>query len=277
MRLNPLNDYLIVKMFGETGDEEQLLSLANAIVSKTGKRFTSVEILADKTLTAEVMGNKKVILDVRSIADALTRFDMEIQLRNQGNMTRRSLRYWSDDYRALPDVIAVNILNFPYIGLDEFHTSFHIYEDDHKDYKLTDALEIHFIEMPRFRKLREKDMNDPLHRWLMFLDRQTDPEVLQEVLKMDSGIQKAQERMDLVTMDREAYRAYEKREAQIAFYDEDVRSAAQEAAKELVAEAAQEAARNRDIEIARSFKAMGIPIEQISRGTNLTVEEIEGL
>ncbi|MDR0562290.1 MAG: Rpn family recombination-promoting nuclease/putative transposase [Spirochaetaceae bacterium] len=84
MRLNPLNDYLIVKMFGETGDEEQLLSLANAIVKKTGKRFTSVEILADKPFTAEVMGNKKVILDVRSIADArqrvysLTLFDMEM-------------------------------------------------------------------------------------------------------------------------------------------------------------------------------------------------------
>jgi predicted transposase/invertase (TIGR01784 family) len=266
-------------MFGETGDEEQLLSLANAIVKKTGKRFTSVEILADKTLTAEVMGNKKVILDVRSVADALTRFDMEIQLRNQGNMTRRSLRYWSDDYRqgigagedyrALPDVIAVNILNFPYIGLDEFHTSFHIYEDDRKDYKLTDALEIHFIEMPLFRKLAEKDMNDPLHRWLMFLDRETTPEVLQEVLKMDSGIQRAQERMDLVTMDREAYRAYEKREAQIAFYDEDVRSAAREAA--------QEAARNRDIEIARNLKARGISLEDIIGSTNLSAEEVQKL
>ncbi|MDR0562447.1 MAG: hypothetical protein LBG73_07130, partial [Spirochaetaceae bacterium] len=77
-----------------------------------------------------------------------------------------------------------------------------------------------------------------------------------------------------------------KREAQIAFYDEDVRSAAAEAAKELVAEAlakaaqeaaakAQEAARNRDIEIARNLKAIGIPIEQISRVTGLSNEEAQ--
>jgi predicted transposase/invertase (TIGR01784 family) len=323
MRLNPLNDYLIVKMFGETGDEEQLLSLANAVVQKTGKRFTSVAILADKTLTAEVLGNKKVILDVRAVTDALTRFDMEIQLRNQGNMIRRSLHYWSGDYRrgiaagenyrALPDVIAVNILNFPYIGLGEFHTSFHIYEDAHKDYKLTDALELHFIEMPLFRKLAEKDMQDPLHRWLMFLDQETPPEVLEEVVTMDRGIQKAQERMDLVTMDREAYWRYELREAQIAFYDEDVQSAAEEKAAEAVqkatakaqaaaekavqeatakaqaaaekavqeaaakAQAAEAAAENKMREIARKLKARGISLEDIIESTNLSAEEIAGL
>lgn len=99
VRLNPLNDYLIVKMFGETGDEEQLLSLMNAVGKKTGKRFISVQILEDKTLTADILGNKKIILDVRSIADSNARFDMEVQMRNQGNMIRRSLHYWSSDFR----------------------------------------------------------------------------------------------------------------------------------------------------------------------------------
>jgi hypothetical protein len=67
VRLNPLNDYLIVKMFRETGDEEQLLSLMNAEGSKTEKRFTSLQILENKTLTTEVIGDKKIIL--QSIAD----------------------------------------------------------------------------------------------------------------------------------------------------------------------------------------------------------------
>jgi predicted transposase/invertase (TIGR01784 family) len=271
VRLNPLNDYLIVKMFGETGDEEQLLSLMNAVGSKTGKCFASVQILKNKTLTAAVIGNKKIILDVRSIADAKARFDMEVQMRNQGNMIRRSLHYWSsdfrqgigegEDYRDLPDVIAVNIINFPYIGLDEVHTSFHIYEDGHREYKLTDALELHFIDMTRFRKLAGKNKDDPLHRWLLFLDQDTEPEVLKEVLTMDGAIQKAQDRMDFVSMDRDAYREYELREAQMAFYDQDVKSAA----------------RKRDIEIARNGKAMGLSIEQISLLTGLNPEEAEKL
>jgi hypothetical protein len=79
IRLNPLNDYLIVKMFGETGDEEQLLSLMNTVGKKTGKRFTSVQILEGRTLTADILGNKKIILDVRSIADSKARFDIEVQ------------------------------------------------------------------------------------------------------------------------------------------------------------------------------------------------------
>jgi predicted transposase/invertase (TIGR01784 family) len=270
-------------MFGETGDEEQLLSLMNAVMKKTGKQFTSVQILENKTLTADIIGNKKIILDVRAIADSKARFDMEVQMRNQGNMIRRSLHYWSSDYRQgigegenyrdLPDVIAVNILNFPYIALDDFHTSFHIYEDGHKEYKLTDALELHFIDMTRFRKLIKKDMTDPLHRWLLFLNQETELRVLEEVLKMDIGIQRAQEKMNFVSMDREAYREYELREAQMAFYDQDVKEAAREAAKE----ATKEATRNEKLAIARNLKAMGIPIEQISRGTNLTSEEIERL
>jgi membrane protein involved in colicin uptake len=111
--------------------------------------------------------------------------------------------------------------------------------------------------------------------------------------------------MDLVTMDREAYRAYEKREAQIAFYDEDVRSAAAEAAKELVAEArakaaaaeaarraaqeaaakaqeaaqeaAAKAAQNKMLEIARNLKARGISLEDIIGSTNLSAEEVQKL
>ena len=34
-RLKPLNDFIFGKTFGEKGDEEQLLSLLNAILAKT--------------------------------------------------------------------------------------------------------------------------------------------------------------------------------------------------------------------------------------------------
>lgn len=185
----------------------------------------------------------------------------------------------------MPDVIAANIINFPSIALEEFHTSFHIYEDSHREYKLTDALEIHFIDMPRFRRLVKKDMVDPLHRWLMFLDQETKPEVLEEVLRMDKGIQKAQARMDFVSMDRESYRQYELREAQMAFYDQDVQADAKKVAEKLVEKAVREAveraaretARKRNLEIARNLKARGISIEDIAGSTNLTSQEIEGL
>jgi hypothetical protein len=46
-----------------------------------------------------------------------------------------------------------------------YHTSFHIWEDTYREVSLTDALEIRFIEMVKFRRLEEKDIrNDPLQR-----------------------------------------------------------------------------------------------------------------
>jgi hypothetical protein len=51
-RLNPLNDYLFVKVMGEKGDEEQLLGFLNAVLRRTGKdHLVSVEILENKTFT----------------------------------------------------------------------------------------------------------------------------------------------------------------------------------------------------------------------------------
>jgi hypothetical protein len=36
-RLNPLNDYIFLKIMGEKGDEEQLLAFLNAVLGRHGK------------------------------------------------------------------------------------------------------------------------------------------------------------------------------------------------------------------------------------------------
>jgi predicted transposase/invertase (TIGR01784 family) len=112
-RLNPLNDYLFLKMMGEKGDEEQLLAFLNAVLGRTGDQaLVSIEIVEARTLTADIIGNKSSVLDVRARAADGTLVNIEVQLRNMGNMDRRSLFYWSweyskqleagQDYRILP-------------------------------------------------------------------------------------------------------------------------------------------------------------------------------
>ncbi|MDR2048487.1 MAG: Rpn family recombination-promoting nuclease/putative transposase, partial [Treponema sp.] len=128
-RLNPLNDYLFLKIMGEKGDEEQLLGFLNAVLKRTGKdKLVSVEIIENKIFPAEVIGDKSSILDLRALLAEGTRITIEVQLRNLGNMDRRSLFYWSreyskgleagQDYEELPNVIAINIVNFEYIRSD---------------------------------------------------------------------------------------------------------------------------------------------------------------
>jgi len=181
-------------------------------------------------------------------------------------MGKRSLFYWGkeythilkagQDYMALPNVIAINIVNYNFPPLGEFHTCFHLREDSHREYVLTDALEIHFVNMVQYRKrARSRQLNgrldDPLIRWLdgplnlsvagafigppamphLFnhtltgsraylggFDASSPPELREEAIKMDEAIQIAEERLAQVTEDDEAMRAYWRRTMALCDY-----------------------------------------------------------
>jgi predicted transposase/invertase (TIGR01784 family) len=262
-RLNPLNDYLFTRLMGEAGDEEQLLDFLNAVLAGTyAEKLTSVEIIENKILAAEVIGDKMSILDIRALTGDNTRVNIEIQLRNQRQMDRRSLFYWSreyskgigsgEDYGNLPNVIAINILNFEFIPLDDFHTVFHLREDTHPDYVLTKALEIHFIDMVKFRRLKEKDLrHNILLRWLSFFDPNTPPATLEEVINMDSTIQKVQEKLTRISGDKEALRAYQMREMALSDWTTSVNAARSEGRNEGIT-----AGRNEVIELLKSGKTL---------------------
>jgi hypothetical protein len=54
--LNPLNDYLFLKVMGEKGDEVQLLGFLNAVLGKSGKgQLVSVEILDNNRCTGNTL------------------------------------------------------------------------------------------------------------------------------------------------------------------------------------------------------------------------------
>ncbi|MCL2765940.1 MAG: Rpn family recombination-promoting nuclease/putative transposase, partial [Treponema sp.] len=222
--------------------------------------------------TAEVIGEKTSILDVRVETDKGEKINIEVQLKDFHNMARRTLFYWGhefirgiskgDDYIELPNVITINIVNFDHIKLDDFHTCFHLWEDDHKDYLLTDALEIHFINMVKFKKLKVKDVEkNPLIRWLTFLDQDTPEEKLKEVIQMDTAISVANERLEFVSKDKEFLRAYEMREMAMSDLTTVVNTAVVKS----------------KLEVAKKLIITGDSIDKIITVTGLTREEIENI
>jgi predicted transposase/invertase (TIGR01784 family) len=192
------------------------------VLKKTGNDvIIQVEIIGDKTFSGEVLGDKLSVLDIRAETTDGVKVNIEVQIADHGNMEKRSLYYWGleytrwldagQDYEKLPKVIAINIVNFEMKGTKSFHTSYHIWEDEDKK-MLTDVLEIHFIDMVKFRRLKSKDItNNTLHRWLTFLNQNTNNNILEEVINMDTAIQKAQEKMIFVTNNKEELRAYQMR------------------------------------------------------------------
>jgi len=174
----------------------------------------------------------------------------------------------------LPKVITINIVNFDNINLDDFHTCFHLWEDDHHDYMLTDVLEIHFINMVKFSKLKTRDItNNLLERWLTFLDVNTPEKTLKEIIQMDSVINKAYERLNFVTQDKEFLREYHLREMALSDWTTGI-DAATEKGIEIGIE---KGAIQSKIEIARNLLKKELEIDFIHETTGLDVEIIQSL
>jgi hypothetical protein len=72
-------------------------------------------------------------------------------------------------------------------------------------------LEIHFIDMVKFRRMREKDIRNDPFRWLTWLDQESPVVLVEEAMRMDGAIRKAEEKMAYVASDKEALRAYQMR------------------------------------------------------------------
>jgi predicted transposase/invertase (TIGR01784 family) len=285
-RINPLNDYIFLKIMGEKGDEVQLLAFLNAVLKRPKKeKLKSVEIIENKSLPADIIGGKSCVLDVLAVLENGDKVNIEVQLRNLGNMDRRSLYYWSrefvkglssgHEYQEVPNVIAINVVGYEFLPqVPDFHTIFHIWEDRYREIKLTDALEIHFIDMVKFRSLAERDINnDSLHRWLSYLDPKSPKELVEEVIKMDIAIQNAETKLRTVTQDEESLRLYEIREKAI----HDWTSGLNHAKREGRAEGRAEGAIQKQIEIAKNLLSKGFPIDLIYETTGLDTDAIRNL
>ena len=274
-RFNPLNDYLFFKVMGERGDEPQLLGFLNAVLGRSGKKpIESVEIRENKTFIKAILEGKSCILDVLAVLHNGTKVNIEVQLRNEHNMECRSLFYWSkvyfdslesgQDYRELPNVIAINIVDFDFPPDGDVHTCFHLREANNPSLILSPVLEIHFVNMVKWRR-GEKDLNDPLSRWLAWFDEESPPELIAEVASMDSAIMAANERQHFIIQDEEAYQEYWMRRKM----EHDRISSLNGARREGREEEA--------IEIARKMKAAGRPCSEIEEFTDLPSEIIEKL
>jgi len=200
-------------------------------------------------------------------------------------MDKRSLFYWSrefvksldagQDYKELPRVITINILNFEFLSDGNFHSCFHLREDKDR-ILLTDALEIHYIDMVKWRKLSDIDIDldhNPLHRWLIWLNPNSPPELVEEAVNMDDAILKAKEKQDYILSDEEALRNYEMR--QLGHWD--YINSLEYARDEGIEQGTNEGMKRGKAEIARKLKARGRPIDEIAEDTGLPLKDIERL
>jgi len=236
-KVNPMNDLVFKKVMGEQGNEIQLKAFLEAVLNRELK---SVEIRGAMELTPEIIGNKLSRLDVFAKIDDDTGVNIEVQLRDYKNMSKRTMFYWGrsfgnslragkdSDYIDLADIITINLLGFDYINdepEEEFHNIYHV-RNDRSGNILDNCFEVHFLEMPKFLKLKNKDIvNNKMHRWLAFFDNNISDETLKELIEMDTAINQAQKKIEYISYNEDDYRQIILREQALLDYNSDINAA----------------------------------------------------
>ena len=283
-KVKPLNDFIFKKVFGEKGNEDILISFINAVLKRTNKeQIIEVEIIENKQLSKELILDKTGIIDVRAKTSKGKNIDIEVQLTDQGNMDKRTLFYWGkmylenikqgQDYTSLEKVITINILDFEFLGTESYQSSFHLWEDIEKDYMLTDVIEIHFLELPKFRNKKDKDFREnSIERWLMFLEKDTPETTLKELISMDTAIEKAEQKIKYLSSDEDTMRIYYERERSLHERANMISSAEERGIEKGI----EQGVEKRNIEIAKNLLDI-LDNETIALKTGLDIETVKEL
>ena len=278
--INVLNDYFVRYLFSSKDSNLILLDFINSTMLDSGmKTFRSVEILTPFNYK-ENFEDKETIADVKCITQNGTVVIIEIQLQGNSRFPERILYYWASNYSkllkhgekydALTPVISINLLDFNLDDYDNIHSCYMIYDTNNKRL-LTDHLQIHIIELKKFKyNLLKPDLNC----WLKFFTmKDNKEEIMSELVKEKPIMEEVQKRYNNFIKDRLMMNEYDKRQAYLygnqIMLEEERRLGEEEGIKEGIKE--------NQITTARNMKNDKIDFNTISKYTGLSVEEIEKL
>ncbi|WP_288681096.1 Rpn family recombination-promoting nuclease/putative transposase [uncultured Brachyspira sp.] len=275
---NALNDCFVRYFFTDKGGEKVLLDFINAVmISADMKTFKAVEILNPFNLKRNYKG-KETIVDVKCITKNGTVVIIEVQLSSNSRFPERILYYWAsnyskllkkgEEYEDLTPVISINLLNFNLNKVNKnVHSCYMIY-DTKNARLLTDHLQIHIIELKKF-KFKDNDLKKDLNYWLGFFTTKDMEEYMSEIVKEKPIMEEAHKRYNNFIRSRLMMSEYEKKE--IYQYDKQI------TLKEERQEGRKEGIKDEKYSIAKTLKQMNMDNASISKATGLPIEEIEKL
>ena len=298
---NTLNDCFIRYFFRnmravatDKGGEKVLLDFINAVmISADMKTFKAVEILNPFNLKKHYK-DKETILDVKCITKNGTVVIIEVQLSGNSRFPERILYYWAsnyskllkkgEQYEELTPVISINLLNFNLNKKNSnVHSCYMIYDTKNKNL-LTDHLQIHIIELKKF-KFKYNNLKKDLNYWLGFFTTKNMEAYMSEIVKEKPIMEEAHKRYNNFIRSRLMMTEYEKKELyqydkQISLEDkrrEGIKEGIKKGKLEGIKVGKLEGERDKSISIAKTLKQMNMDDDSISKATGLSIEEIRKL
>lgn len=264
--LDPKVDFVFKNIFGSEQNPEILISFLNATL-KPKNKITSVKIKGTD-IAKQFIEDKYSRLDVKATTSNNEIINIEIQLKNEHNMIKRSMYYLSkmyeeqlgegDDYSKLERTVCINILNFKYLTTKRFHTGYRLKEIETNE-ELTDIIEIHFIEIPKLEE--NSDEKDMLVAWTEFLKDPESEKVRSLEMTVDE-IRRAKDQLIRMSNDAEQREIY------------DMRAKILKDKVSALNKAKEEGREEGKIEMAIEMLKDGEPIEKITKYSKLSEDEI---
>ena len=282
--LNPRNDLAFKRIFGSEKNKDILIHFLNDILDRSCP-IEDVKFLKT-TQDPEIAPLRVSIVDVMCEDQNKNRFIIEMQLSHEKGFDRRALYYAARAYCSqrtknkrfhdLKDVYFLAITDFaPFpkkkawlsrIGLKDLDTNEHDIE----------AVQLFFMQLPLFKKTK-KDLKTMSLRekWAYYFKyaEETTEEDLKKIIGKDFIIQRAYEELDRFGWSEKELNNYESVEMKKAA-DAAVKEAAFEKGEEKGLEKGRD---ERAKEIALAMLKENLPLDQISKLTGLSVEEIKTL
>ena len=284
--LNPQIDFVFKKIFGTEKNKPILINFLNAVIKPTTP-IKDVEI-KNNDIDKDFLEDKFSRLDVKATTSNKEHINIEIQVKNEYNMIQRTLYYWSkmyskqiqnrDNYSKLERTVCINILNFKYLTNDKYHNAYRLKEITSNE-ELTDLQEIHFIELPKFNEIGNKEYvenvekMDALEKWLEFL---VEPEsnTVRQLELSNEEIKIAKSELYRLSMDSKEREQYNMREKAIYDRISALENAEAKGKREGRLEGKLEGKLESKLEVVTESLSQGLEISLISKITGLSKEEI---
>ncbi len=283
------NDYIWKKIFAKKGNESILKDFLIAILEIP---IEKVEVQAEVSLEKQLEENKLGRLDILAILNNDTIVNIEVQVINPYDFIDRTLYYWSgnyynaltagENYNRTKKTIAINILNYEQFENGPYHEIARL-KRDYKNYILTDKMEIHFIQIPKFVK-EKRGIQTKMEQWLQFIS-QSNPKGVELAMKKNKEIKKANDEYEYLTGNEAERRLAFLREKAIRDEKSMVQGAREEGERigeirgkklgEKMGKSIGE--KTKQLEIAKKMLDTDMPIKQISELTGLSANEIKKL
>lgn len=269
--------HIVFHSLFRVGNEEITKAIIEAV---TKEKIESINLNNDRHIIGRYANEKTGILDLKAILNNGTICNIEIQLADNKDTAERFLYYWSriyssqlikgEKYKKLNKVIGIIILDYKFEKtkeIESIRTKWKVKEVlTGKEIELTDVLELYILEIPKAKKILEKEPNNRLAQWMLFLDDPNESEV-SRIMEENKEIKKAMNELEEMSEDEELRRLAELKEK--AIIDENL-------AKIYNREyGRKEGIEQNKLEIAKKLKLKKWSIEKIMEVTELTEEQID--